>query len=116
MSSETTGLEEANRKVFDKFLKKQVRKEMKAAIKLASVFSDLMQGEHSIRQGGWLDFYAYATLDDAKEMLRPIVTALKPLMMKEAIWNWNLFGNDGSLTTMADGSGDSDYECVDLFA
>ena len=90
---------------------------MKAARKMVLAFTDLIEGQHDISGGGWLDFYTYEPLKYGIDQLRMIVNALNVMEeSSELCWEFRLFGSDGSITTNADGSNpdNGDESCVSI--
>ena len=89
-------------------------KQMKAVRKLVLAFSDLLEGTHNFADDGWLDFYTYEPIDYGKRELRRIVSAITPLYGDNLpSWEFRVLGSDGSISTSADGSGETHENTVD---
>ena len=101
-------------------VKKIQKQKMKSALRLSRAFCDLIEGKHGFDEGAgcrWIDFYPYEPLEYGKGQLVNLINALLCVATRaELDWEFRLFGADGSLTTMADGSKpeEGDEFCVAL--
>tara|TARA_R110000822_G_scaffold17178_5_gene57956 strand:+ start:870 stop:1163 length:294 start_codon:yes stop_codon:yes gene_type:complete len=78
---------------------------MKAGRKIVLAFTDLIEGQHLLEPGGWLDFYTYEPIESGKAELRKVIEALKSLAGEgDMPWEFRLMASDGMITTNADGS------------
>ena len=90
---------------------KKLKRQMKAALKMIRVFTDLSEGKHNLEHDNWIDLYTYEPLKYGQAQLLGVINALLCLADRSELdWEFRLFATDGMITTRADGSKPEDDE------